>query len=94
LLELHRFLLYFRKIDFDIALIGVGVYGLPLASYCKEMDKIGFHLGGALQILFGIKGNRWKDLNLDIANYSHWKFPSEDETPHFKNNCEGGCYWK
>jgi len=46
------------KKDFDIAIIGAGAYGLPLASYVKSIGKKGIHLGGATQILFGIKGKR------------------------------------
>lgn len=45
--------------DFDIAIIGCGAYGLPLAAYIKSLGKQAIHLGGATQILFGIKGNRW-----------------------------------
>jgi len=79
-----------RKIDFDIALIGVGVYSLPLAVTCKKLGKIGFHLGGGLQVLFGIKGNRWKDYTF---TNEYWISPSEDETPKYKDICEDGCYW-
>ena len=79
-----------REIDFDIALIGVGVYSLPLAVTCKKLGKIGFHLGGGLQVLFGIKGNRWKDYSF---TNEYWISPSEDETPKYKEMCENGCYW-
>ena len=41
------------KEDFDIALIGCGAYGLPLAAKVKEAGKIGVHMGGDLQMLFG-----------------------------------------
>ena len=44
------------KTDFDIALIGCGAYGLPLAAYVKSLGKQAVHLGGALQLMFGIKG--------------------------------------
>ena len=48
------------KIDFDIAIIGCGAYGFPLASYIKNIGKKAIHMGGATQILFGIKGKRWE----------------------------------
>ena len=45
------------KIDFDIALIGTGASSLPLTAYCKSIEKTAIHLGGSLQVLFGIKGD-------------------------------------
>ena len=47
------------RIDFDIAIIGAGAYGFPLASFVKSIGKKAVHLGGATQILFGIRGLRW-----------------------------------
>lgn len=47
------------KADFDVALIGCGAYGFPLAAYCKSIGKQGIHIGGSLQLYFGIKGKRW-----------------------------------
>lgn len=44
------------QLDFDVALIGSGGYGLPLAAHVKSLGKQSIHMGGALQILFGIKG--------------------------------------
>lgn len=52
------------KADFDVALIGCGAYGFPLASYCKRIGKQGIHIGGSLQLYFGIKGKRWDDKGL------------------------------
>ena len=44
------------KEDYDICLIGAGAYGFPLAAHVKKMGKKAIHLGGATQLLFGIKG--------------------------------------
>lgn len=52
------------KIDFDIALLGCGSYGFPLAAYIKSVGKKSVHVGGALQLLFGIKGKRWGGVHL------------------------------
>jgi hypothetical protein len=90
---LSKFQRELDTLDFDIALIGAGVYGLPLAAHCKKLGKIGFHLGGATQILFGVKGMRWRNQNLEKANYQYWIEPSKSETPEYKNLCEEGCYW-
>ncbi len=43
-------------IDFEIALIGAGAYGFPLGAYIKSIGKKAIHIGGMLQLLFGIKG--------------------------------------
>lgn len=84
------------KINFDIALIGCGAYGFPLASNIKNMGKIAIHCGGALQLLFGIKGKRWeieqKSIG-DILFNRHWVYPSQEETIKDALKIEGGCYW-
>lgn len=78
-----------EKINFDIALIGAGAYGFPLAAFVKEKGKVAIHMGGALQLLFGIKGFRWNELG--IYN-EYWIKPSESEIPKGYKRIEGGCY--
>ena len=84
------------KIDFDICIIGAGAYGLPLASFAKKIGKQAIHMGGATQLLFGIKGRRWEQA---YEGYSqklfneHWVRPTESETPANKDRIENGCYW-
>ena len=82
------------KKKFDIALIGCGAYGLPLASHVKRLGKIGIHLGGCLQLLFGIKGKRW-DNNPQITKFynKYWVRPLEIEKPKKYLKVENGCYW-
>ena len=46
-------------IDFDIAIIGCGAYGFNLSAHVKRLGKKAVHLGGAVQVLFGVKGKRW-----------------------------------
>ena len=85
------------KIDFDIAIIGCGAYGLPLASKIKKMGKQAIHLGGATQLLFGIKGKRWDeepDKEYVRKLYtSAWTYPLETEKPQNAAIVENGCYW-
>ena len=38
-----------KNIDFDIAIIGCGAYGFPLAAAIKRMGRGAVHLGGATQ---------------------------------------------
>ena len=79
-----------KTIDFDIALIGAGAYGLFLADYCKSLGKKAVHMGGDTQLLFGIKGKRWDDYG--IYN-EYWVRPSEEDKPLGAEKVEGGCYW-
>ena len=83
-----------KKIDFDIALIGAGAYGLPLASYAKSLGKKAIHLGGGTQILFGIKGKRWDQHEVISKLYNeHWVRPLPSERFDQYQKIEGGCYW-
>ncbi len=85
-----------NSVDFDISIIGAGAYGLPLASFVKQMGKQAIHLGGVTQILFGIKGRRWER---EYANTTaklfneHWIRPLKSETPKDYKRVEDGCYW-
>jgi hypothetical protein len=80
--------------DFDVAIIGAGAYGLSLAAYVKKLGKKAIHLGGATQILFGIKGKRWDNFPKVFQFYNkYWVRPLPEETPEGAKKVEGGCYW-
>lgn len=82
------------KTDFDIALIGCGAYGFPLASKIKNAGKTAVHMGGVLQILFGIKGKRWDRDGTGAKLYNeHWVHASKNETPQNAKKVEDSCYW-
>lgn len=85
------------KIDFDIAIIGCGAYGFPLAAKLKQAGKQAIHLAGATQLLFGIKGKRWEE-NTAFAYVQKffndsWVYPSDDDKPKSADKVEDGCYW-
>jgi hypothetical protein len=80
--------------EFDVALIGAGAYGLPLASFVKKFGRQAVHMGGSLQLLFGIKGARWDNIPKVSAMYNeYWVRPLPEETPGNFKSVEGGCYW-
>lgn len=83
-----------KKLDFDVAIVGCGAYGLPLAARIKGLNKQVIHLAGATQILFGIRGARW-DVRPEMQKYfnGYWIRPSESERPKDAKSVEGGCYW-
>lgn len=83
------------KVDFDIALIGCGAYGMNLAAHVKRMGKQAVHLAGWTQMLFGVYGERWIK---DQPQYSkfineHWIRPLKSEKPKGAEKVENGCYW-
>lgn len=83
-----------NQIDFDIAIIGAGAYGFPLAAHVKRMGKKAVHLGGATQLLFGIRGKRWDDdPHLQLLYNEHWARPQSQEAPKNFQLLEKGAYW-
>lgn len=93
------------RIDYDICILGCGAYGLPLAAHVKRMGKKAVHLGGATQLLFGIKGKRWENpeygtnepgfpprFYLNLFN-EYWVRPGMNDRPDSASKVEGGCYW-
>ena len=81
------------EMDFDIALIGCGAYGFPLAANLKKAGKQAIHLGGALQLMFGIKGNRWEGREVSRYFNQYWCRPDETEKVSNMNLTEENCYW-
>ena len=85
------------KIDFDIAIIGCGAYGMPLAAKLKKAGKQAIHLGGATQLLFGIKGKRWEEnypSKIASCFNEYWGYLADSEKPKNAGTVEMGCYWK
>lgn len=92
------------KADYDVALIGCGAYGFPLAAHAKRTGHKGIHMAGSLQLLFGIKGNRWmnpgygestlhrKGAYGELFN-EYWEYPDDAFKPKNADKIEGGCYW-
>lgn len=93
------------KEDYDVCLIGCGAYGFPLAAHVKRQGKQAVHLGGALQLLFGIKGKRWENPNYGVKEWGipygcytalmnkYWIRPGNMVRPQNAQQVEGGCYW-
>lgn len=86
------------KLEYDVAIIGCGAYGYPLAAHVKKMGKIAIHLAGATQLLFGITGKRWeteytyRKFNSRVIN-EYWVRPAKKENIANGQKVETGCYW-
>ena len=85
-----------RQIEFDIAIIGCGAYGFPLAAEIKRMGRIAIHLGGVTQIMFGVIGSRWEEeyseFHRNVVN-EYWIRPQAEERITNANAVESACYW-
>lgn len=81
-------------INYDVAIIGCGAYGFPLAAHAKRRGKLAVHLGGATQILFGIRGNRWDaDPRISRLYNEWWVRPGPEERVPGADRVENACYW-
>jgi hypothetical protein len=82
------------EIDFDIALTAAGPYGFLLAADIKRRGKQAVVVGGVLQMIFGIKGNRWDAVHKYKELYNdYWIRPGEEYKPKNYSDIDGGCYW-
>lgn len=82
------------KTESRIVIIGCGGLGMILAGRLKALGKICIVMGGAVQVLFGIKGKRWENHDFISAHWnSEWVYPSPSETPKKAVEVERGCYW-
>lgn len=92
-------------IQYDVALLGCGAYGFPLAAHAKRTGHQAVHMGGALQLLFGIKGRRWEDPQYGVREWGlpegyyprlfneYWIRPGEQGRPRSAEAVENACYW-
>jgi hypothetical protein len=77
----------------DLALVAAGAYGLPICSHMKKRGISSIYLGGALQILFGIWGNRWRG-NLEYENIATDNWVNSSEIRVFGSKfIEGRAFW-
>lgn len=84
------------SMDFDVAIIGAGAYGLPLGAFAKRLGRQAVHMGGSTQLLFGVIGRRWEveyaETIVPLVN-EHWCRPSQEERPANATDVEDACYW-
>ena len=82
------------SLDYDIAMIGAGIYSLPLMAFAKQRGKKAIHLGGSTQLFFGIRGGRWDTMaDFQPLFNEHWIRPALEERPVNYTSVEKGCYW-
>ncbi|MCD8013647.1 MAG: hypothetical protein LUG99_10805 [Lachnospiraceae bacterium] len=82
------------QMEFDIALVSCGGYGLPLSIRLKKRGKKVIQWGGCYQLWFGIMGGRWRN-DSAIQNYAneYWTHPTAEETPPLAETVNSSAYW-
>ncbi len=79
---------------FDVAIIGAGAYGIPLATFVKGLGRKAVHLGGSTQLLFGILGARWeRTARVRSLVTEVWCRPHPSERLHAAGAVEDGACW-
>ena len=80
--------------DYEVAIIGAGAYGLPLAAHARDTGHTAIQMSGATQLLFGIRGKRWDAHPVISRLYNDaWVRPAESEGVAHRETVEGGSYW-
>lgn len=83
-----------EKTGAEIVLLGCGGLAMVVGEELKRKGKVCIVLGGAIQVFFGICGERWKNHDFISKLWNEeWVWPSREETPAGAGEVEGGCYW-
>lgn len=83
-------------LQFDVALIAAGGLANPIAARIKRSGRIGISLGGHLQVLFGVLGQRWRSRESWARRYFNdaWiDMPKRYRPPNWEQLTDGGAYW-
>lgn len=82
-----------NNLQFDVAIVGCGTWGMPICKVIKDKGKGVVHLGGATQILFGIMGKRWQSWPEYSKMVNDNWITEHKQVPKVANIIEGSCYW-
>lgn len=79
--------------NFDVALIGAGSYGLPLAQSIARSGRKAVHTAGLTQLIFGVIGKRWDGSPvIDEFVDDSWIRPFQEDVAPGTEVIEGGSY--
>ena len=80
---------------FDVALIAAASLAIPLAAAAKQMGKVAIDMGGDLQLLFGVIGNRWRNRPEWHQKYFNaaWIDMPDRYQPTVTDVGDGRSYW-
>jgi len=78
----------------EVALIGCGAIGMIVGARLKALGISVIVMGGALQILFGVRGKRWENHSVISKFFNDaWINVSDDLKPTGAYKIENACYW-
>lgn len=78
----------------EIALVSAGAYGLPINAFLKSLGISSIYMGGSLQLLFGIMGNRWREIeSIHSVVTPNWIMAPKENRPFGYRLIENGSYW-
>ena len=78
----------------SIAIIGCGGLGMIIGHELKKLGLKCIVMGGATQILFGVKGKRWEKHDVISKFFNDaWVVPNKEYKPNNSKLIENGCYW-
>ena len=78
----------------EFALVAAGAYGVPLATHLFRQGLSVYHMGGCLQLLFGVMGNRWRNSGQVLQRATHrWLDRPIEQPPRGSKLIEGSTYW-
>jgi len=87
------------RVDFEYSqtvLVSCGGFGMIISDFIySELNSSVMYIGGALQLFFGIIGNRWINHPTisKLMNDDTWINVLDSDKPKHIHLCEGGCYW-
>ena len=77
-----------------VAILGCGGLAMIAGARLRKKGVSVILLGGAVQVLFGIKGARWANHDIISKFWNvNWVWPLRSETPQNARSIEGACYW-
>jgi hypothetical protein len=81
--------------EFDVALIAAAGLAVPLATFIKATERVAIDVGGHLQVLFGVKGQRWREqAEWRDRYFNDWWIDMPDEYKPSRNDvCDQGAFW-
>lgn len=80
--------------NIQVAIIGCGGIGMIVGSELKNKGIQCIVMGGATQLLFGIRGKRWDNHEVIHKFFNDaWVYPPDSCKPNGYKYIEGGCYW-
>jgi hypothetical protein len=78
----------------QVVLIGCGALAMPIGARLFQRGISVIIMGGAIQVLFGIKGTRWENHPIISTFWNYdWVWPDPSEKPPAAIKIEHACYW-